>query len=64
MSKLTIAENAKRDPDELAAGVIENIVTTNHMFDVIPVFSVEDDNARKPLRWRAWIQRVLLRFFY
>jgi len=36
MSTVTLAESAKLAQDELVAGVIENIITVNQMFEVLP----------------------------
>lgn len=36
MASVTLAESAKLAQDELVAGVIENIITVNHMFEVLP----------------------------
>lgn len=44
MASVTLAESAKLSQDDLVAGVIENIVTVNQMFDVLP-FDGIDGNA-------------------
>lgn len=44
MSSVTLAESAKLAQNELVAGVIENIITVNRMFDVLPFDSI-DGNA-------------------
>lgn len=44
MGSVTLAESAKLAQDELVAGVIENIITVNRMFDVLPFDSI-DGNA-------------------
>lgn len=44
MPTTTLAESAKLAQDELVAGIIENIVTVNRMFEVIP-FDGIDGNA-------------------
>lgn len=41
MSSVTLAESAKLAQNELVAGVIENIITVNRMFDVLPFDSIE-----------------------
>lgn len=44
MPSVTLAESAKLAQDELVAGVIENVITVNHMFEVLP-FDGIDGNA-------------------
>lgn len=44
MASVTLAESAKLAQDELVAGVIENIITVNRMFEVLP-FDGIDGNA-------------------
>lgn len=44
MSSVTLAESAKLAQDELVAGVIENIITVNRMFDVLPFDSIEGNS--------------------
>lgn len=44
MTSVTLAESAKLAQDELVAGVIENIITVNRMFDVIPFDSIEGNS--------------------
>jgi hypothetical protein len=44
MASVTLAESAKLAQDELVSGVIENIVTVNRMFEVLP-FDGIDGNA-------------------
>lgn len=44
MASVTLAESAKLALDDLVAGVIENIITVNRMFDVLP-FDGIDGNA-------------------
>lgn len=44
MASVTLAESAKLAQNQLVAGVIENIVTVNKMFDVLP-FDGIDGNA-------------------
>lgn len=44
MASVTLAESAKLAQDELVAGVIENIITVNPFFDVLP-FDGIDGNA-------------------
>ncbi len=46
MASVTLAESAKLAQDDLVAGVIENIITVNRMFDVLP-FDGIDGNALK-----------------
>lgn len=41
MASVTLAESAKLAQDELVAGVIENIITVNRMFDVLPFDGIE-----------------------
>ncbi len=44
MASVTLAESAKLAQDELVAGVIENIITVNRMFDVLPYDSIEGNS--------------------
>lgn len=44
MPSVTLAESAKLSQDELITGVIENIITVNHMFQFLP-FDGIDGNA-------------------
>lgn len=44
MASVTLVESAKLSQDDLVAGVIENIITVNRMFEVIP-FDGIDGNA-------------------
>lgn len=44
MASVTLAESAKLAQDELVAGVIENVITVNHFFEVFP-FDAIDGNA-------------------
>jgi len=44
MASVTLAESAKLAQDELVAGVIENVITVNRMFEVLP-FDGIDGNA-------------------
>lgn len=44
MASVTLAESAKLAQDDLVAGVIENVITVNEMFDVLP-FDGIDGNA-------------------
>lgn len=46
MATVTLAESAKLSQDMLVAGVIENIITINQMFEVLPFQSI-DGNALK-----------------
>lgn len=41
MASVTLVESAKLAQDDLVAGVIENIVTVNRMFDVLPFDGIE-----------------------
>lgn len=52
MASVTLAESAKLAQDELVAGIIENIITVNRMFDVLPFDSI-DGNALKYNRENA-----------
>lgn len=44
MASVTLAESAKLALDELVAGVIENIVTVNQMFQVLPFDAIEGNS--------------------
>lgn len=44
MATVTLIESAKLAQDELVAGVIENIITVNRMFDVLPFDSIEGNS--------------------
>lgn len=44
MSSVTLAESAKLAQDELVAGVIENIITVNRMFDVLPFDGIDGNS--------------------
>jgi hypothetical protein len=44
MSSVTLAESAKLAQDELVAGVIENIITVNRFFDVLPFDGIEGNS--------------------
>lgn len=44
MASVTLAESAKLAQDELVAGIIENIITVNRMFDVLPFDSIEGNS--------------------
>ena len=44
MPSVTLAESAKLSQDELIAGVIENVITVNHFFEMLP-FDGIDGNA-------------------
>jgi hypothetical protein len=44
MPSITLAESAKLAQDELAAGVIENIVTVNELFDLLPFDSIDGNS--------------------
>jgi len=41
MPTVTLAESAKLAQDELVAGVIENIITVNRMFEILPFDGIE-----------------------
>lgn len=41
MSSVTLSESAKLAQDELIAGVIENVITVNKMFEVLPFDGIE-----------------------
>lgn len=41
MASVTLAQSAKLAQDELVAGIIENIVTTNYFFDILPFDGIE-----------------------
>ncbi len=44
MASVTLAESAKLAQDDLVAGVIENIITVNRMFDVLPFDTIEGNS--------------------
>lgn len=44
MASVTLAESAKLAQDDLVAGIIENVITVNHFFQVLP-FDGIDGNA-------------------
>lgn len=44
MSSVTLSESAKLAQDELVAGVIENIITVNRMFDVLPFDGIDGNS--------------------
>lgn len=41
MASVTLAESAKLSQDMLIAGIIENVITVNRMFDVLPFDAIE-----------------------
>jgi hypothetical protein len=41
MASVTLPESAKLSQDELVAGIIENIISVNPMFDLIPFDGIE-----------------------
>lgn len=41
MASVTLAESAKLSQDELVAGVIENVITVNQMFELLPFDGIE-----------------------
>jgi hypothetical protein len=44
MASVTLAESAKLAQDDLAAGVIENIITVNEMFDLLPFDGIDGNS--------------------
>jgi hypothetical protein len=44
MASVTLVESAKLAQDDLVAGVIENIITVNRMFDVLPFDGIEGNS--------------------
>lgn len=44
MASVTLAESAKLAQDELVAGVIENIITVNRMFELLPFDGIEGNS--------------------
>lgn len=44
MASVTLAESAKLAQDDLVAGIIENIITINKMFDVLPFDGIEGNS--------------------
>lgn len=44
MASVTLAESAKLAQDELVAGVIENIITVNRMFDMLPFDDIDGNS--------------------
>lgn len=44
MASVTLVESAKLALDELVAGVIENIITVNHMFEVLPFDGIDGNS--------------------
>lgn len=46
MASVTLAESAKLAQDELVAGVIENIITVNQMFAVLPFDGIEGNSLK------------------
>lgn len=44
MASVTLAESAKLAQDDLVAGVIENIITVNRMFDILPFDAIEGNS--------------------
>jgi hypothetical protein len=41
MASVTLAESAKLALNELVAGVIENVITVNQMFEILPFDGIE-----------------------
>jgi len=46
MASVTLAESAKLAQDDLVAGVIENIITVNQMFEIIPFDGIEGNSLQ------------------
>ena len=44
MASVTLAESAKLSLDQLIEGVIENVITVNQMFDVLPFSGIEGNS--------------------
>lgn len=44
MASVTLAESAKLAQDELVAGVIENVITVNRMFDILPFDGIDGNS--------------------
>ena len=44
MASVTLAESAKLAQDELVAGVIENVITVNEMFDLLPFDGIDGNS--------------------
>lgn len=44
MASVTLLESAKLSQDELVVGVIENIITVNRMFEVVPFLPIEGNS--------------------
>lgn len=44
MASVTLAESAKLSQDQLIEGVIENVITVNQMFDVLPFSGIEGNS--------------------
>lgn len=44
MASVTLTESAKLAQDELVAGVIENVITVNRMFDVLPFDGIDGNS--------------------
>lgn len=44
MSSVTLLESAKLSQDELVIGVIENIITVNRMFEMVPFLPIEGNS--------------------
>ena len=44
MASVTLAESAKLAQDELVAGVIENIITVNRMYDMLPFDDIDGNS--------------------
>lgn len=44
MASVTLAESAKLAQDDLVAGVIENIITVNRMFDMLPFDDIDGNS--------------------
>ena len=46
MASITLVQSAKLSQDQMVAGVIENIITVNQMFDVIPFDGIEGNSLK------------------
>lgn len=44
MASVTLAESAKLSQDQLIAGVIENVITVNNFFDILPFAGIEGNS--------------------
>ena len=46
MASVTLVESAKLALDDLVAGIIENIITVNHMFEMLPFDGIDPRRER------------------